>query len=61
LATTKDPTRVGGGLTRVFGIGLTEFGLSTRAYNRILKVSRTIVDLDGSADIRPAHISEAVQ
>lgn len=35
-------------------------GLSARAYHRVLKLARTIADLDASADISPAHISEAV-
>jgi len=35
-------------------------GLSARAYARINKLARTIADLDGAADIGPAHVAEAI-
>jgi magnesium chelatase family protein len=37
-----------------------EMGLSARAHDKVLRVSRTIADLDGSAEILPEHVSEAV-
>jgi len=40
---------------------MTTYSLTARSYSRILKVARTLADMAGSADIRPAHLLEAVQ
>jgi magnesium chelatase family protein len=45
---------------RLLERAMERFKLSARAYGRILKISRTIADLDGAGDIGLAHLSEAI-
>lgn len=40
---------------------ITKLGLSGRSYNRILKLARTIADMDGQKSINSSHVAEAVQ
>jgi magnesium chelatase family protein len=42
-------------------MAIEKMGFSARAMNRILKVSRTIADLEGADKIEPAHVAEAIQ
>lgn len=46
---------------RLLEVAIDKFGLSARAYTRILKVARTIADLEGKENIQPSHLSEAIQ
>ena len=46
---------------KVLETAMIKLGLSARAYTRILKVARTIADLDGHPDITSAQVAEAIQ
>ncbi len=53
--------RVSDGAEALLRTAITRLGLSARAYHRILKIARTIADLDGAAGLEPKHVSEAIQ
>jgi magnesium chelatase family protein len=53
--------RLDDGCRRLLENAFNKMGLSARAYSRILKVSRTIADMEGSDNIRASHIAEAIQ
>jgi magnesium chelatase family protein len=46
---------------RLLERAMTQQGLSARAHDRILKVARTIADLQGASALEPKHIAEAIQ
>ncbi|MGA9496576.1 MAG: hypothetical protein WBV41_12010 [Terriglobales bacterium] len=46
---------------RLLERAMAQQGLSARAHDRILKVARTIADLDGIPQLEPKHIAEAIQ
>ena len=46
---------------RLLKTAFDRMGLTARSHDRVLRVARTIADLEGAADIGAAHLAEAVQ
>jgi magnesium chelatase family protein len=57
----REHCAIGDGGEALLRTAITRLGLSARAYHRVLKIARTIADLDGGGDITTAHVSEAIQ
>jgi magnesium chelatase family protein len=53
--------RIGEAGAALLRTAISKLGLSARAYHRVLKIARTIADLEGAAEIGTAHMSEAIQ
>jgi len=53
--------KVSDGADALLKTAITRLGLSARAYHRILKIARTVADLDEAASLEPKHVSEAIQ
>jgi len=60
-AAVREFCRLEDEVASLLGAAVDQFGLSARAYDRILKVSRTIADLEGATDLAVHHVAEAVQ
>ena len=58
---TFGPTVGGHESDRLLENAMTRLGMSARGWTRILRVSRTIADLEGSKDIASPHIAEAIR
>jgi len=57
----KEYCQINAAGTNLLKTAMEKLGLSARAYDRILKVSRTIADLADSAEIKTEHLAEAIQ
>ena len=57
----RDYCPIDGECQDLLRMAISKLGLSARAYDRIIKVARTISDIEGQDSINSAHISEAIQ
>ena len=57
---TAEPHRLGGRKS-LLRAAMSQLGMSARAFHRILKLARTIADLEGAGEIKTHHLAEAIQ
>ena len=57
---TREHCRLTDECRQIMELAMNRLGLSARAYDRILRVGRTIADLEGAPDITPDHLREAI-
>jgi magnesium chelatase family protein len=60
-AMTREFCQASDAAMKLLKMAFDKLGLSARAYDKILRVSRTIADLDNSEKIEAQHIAEAIQ
>ena len=48
-------------LKKVIEMAIEKLGLSARAYTKVLKIARTIADIEGDENIHSSHVAEAIQ
>ena len=58
---TKDFCRIGEETLEILKTAISQFHLSARSYYKILKLARTIADLENEEEIASAHVAEALQ
>ena len=46
---------------KLIEMAIEKLGLSARAYTKVLKIARTIADIEGDEKIRSSHVAEAIQ
>ena len=58
---TRQYCALGDGARKLLEMALEQLGLSARAYDKVLRISRTIADIAGEDGIMEQHIAEAIQ
>jgi magnesium chelatase family protein len=57
----KEFCPIGADVRELLKTAINQLGLSARAYDRILKLARTVADLEGEENIGIAHVAESIQ